>query len=107
MQHHAIDGSALLGFLTLALALVCRAATGALQEISCRTYGASIAEQMFFRNALGIPILLSQWSTIFDHASKWTFQQQVGGLPGSALWLLLAMNISFDYGTKVFITRLI
>jgi len=78
----------LVGFVTLVLALVCRAASGTLQEVSCRRYGATVSEQLLFRCALGVPLLLTQWPAILSHAAKWTLQPEVGGLPGVYLWML-------------------
>lgn len=103
----ACQGGLLTGLVTLTLALFCRAAGGEVQRFCCHKYGATVAEQLFFRSILGLPVLLFQWPLIFSHASSWTMEPEVGGLPGYSLWLLLVANIVFDYGTKVSITHLV
>lgn len=98
--------SATAGLLSLLGALVSRAATGLLQEHLCKGYDAPVQELLFFRCLLGFPMVLLQWSSIFDHAQRWNAPED-SGIQGTSLWLLLLANIIFDYGTKVFVSWLI
>jgi len=96
-----------LGVLYLVGALLCRSATGLLQEVCGHSYRASISELLFYRSALGLPLILVKWPVIYRHFQRWSLGTSVSGLVFPVPWLLLAANIVFDYGMKVCITRLI
>jgi len=97
----------LFGILCLAGALLSRAATGVIQELCCNKHGASVSELLFFRNLLGMPVILSQLPSINAHAQRWMWEDAVAGMMWPRVWALLLMNQVFDYGTKVSMTQLI
>lgn len=97
----------LLGVVCICGALLARAATGAVQEAAFRRYGmARAAEVLFFRNALGLPLLLLRCDGLSLHLERWRGDAVEGlGLP--RVWLLLLANLVFDYASKIVMTRLI
>lgn len=103
----SISPSILMGLAYLTLALVCRAFGSLLQEQACRQYNATAAEQVLYRSLLGLPLLLLRWPDIVVHATKWSVEDAIGGLPWFSLWLLLCLQCASDLGTKVTITWLI
>lgn len=103
----ASSADAWLGILYLAGALLCRAASGMLQEISGRGFGASVSELLLYRSALGLPLICMQWPSILKHAMRWSHEPEISGLVWPSPWLLLVAWIAADYGMKVCIARLI
>mmetsp|Transcript_13487 Transcript_13487/g.26523 ORF Transcript_13487/g.26523 Transcript_13487/m.26523 type:complete len:397 (+) Transcript_13487:57-1247(+) len=93
-----------MGVLYLVGALLCRAASGMLQEVSGRGYGASVSELLLYRSALGLPLILVQWPSIVRHALRWSSAEV---LMWPSPWLLLASLIVADFGMKVSLARLI
>jgi len=98
-------GSAGLGIACLLGALLSRAASGMLQEVCCP--GAPVTELLFFRHVFGLPVLLFQWPQIVERARRWSLEADAGGLVFPTMWLLLAVNIVFDYATKLCMSHLI
>jgi len=96
-----------LGVIYLSGALLCRAASGMIQEVAGRNTGVTISELLLYRSALGLPLMLAQWSTIAKHATRWSVEPVISGLVWPTPWILLAAWIVADYGMKVCITRLI
>lgn len=80
-------------------ALLCRSAGGAFQETVFQGVGVPISELLFARSLLGLPALALQWPAIVAHARHWTREPMFFGL--------LAALVSFDYATKVCVTKLI
>ncbi len=99
--------AALLAVACLSGALLCRALTGALQELAFRRSGrASCSEMLFFRTLLALPAFALRWPSIAEHALRWQ-HPAVGGLAWPAMWLLLFANLFFDYLCKLIMTKLI
>ncbi|CAE8630638.1 unnamed protein product [Polarella glacialis] len=89
-------------------ALLCRAASGMLQELKCRGCARSpVPELIFYRSVLGLPFILVQWGQITKHAWRWNTEPEVGNIAGKGMWALLLMQIAFDYATKVSVSHLI
>lgn len=88
-------------------ALFCRAASGVLQEMSCQKYSAPVMEMLFYRSALGLPVACLRWQPIWEHAARWSTAPQVSDFPWPTMWILLLMNIAFDYCTKMSISKFI
>eukprot|EP00928_Gymnodinium_smaydae_P002093 TRINITY_DN10734_c0_g1_i1.p1 TRINITY_DN10734_c0_g1~~TRINITY_DN10734_c0_g1_i1.p1 ORF type:complete len:455 (+),score=59.00 TRINITY_DN10734_c0_g1_i1:123-1367(+) len=106
---YAINWSAASGVVCVLGALLSRGATGILQEFACREYGAPVAELLFYRSVLGMPVMLFHWGSIADHALRWSAMSlnEAASAAGPKMWLLLLANVSFDYGNKVCISELI
>jgi len=106
-QHVHLGWSQALGILYLAGALLSRALGGVIQELYCRKHGVPVSELLFFRSLLGTPIILTQLPIIHMHTKRWIWEEAVGGVKWPGMWALLLLNLVFDYGTKVSMTRLI
>eukprot|EP00927_Polykrikos_kofoidii_P073568 TRINITY_DN69599_c0_g1_i1.p1 TRINITY_DN69599_c0_g1~~TRINITY_DN69599_c0_g1_i1.p1 ORF type:complete len:455 (+),score=54.10 TRINITY_DN69599_c0_g1_i1:61-1365(+) len=90
--------SALLGVACVVGALFSRALGNVLQEKCCASYGAAVSELLFYRFALGLPMVLLQWESITVHAVRFSTD---------GTWKLLALNAVFSLATKVCVTKLI
>ncbi|EOD35663.1 hypothetical protein EMIHUDRAFT_227451 [Emiliania huxleyi CCMP1516] len=106
-----VAGGLWTGVALLPVALLLRAVTGCMQERAfARLPGgtrASAEEMIFFRNILGLPILLLRGGgRALEHASSWS-GPHVGGVQWPGMWVLLAANLVFDYCCKLICTRLI
>lgn len=107
-EHWAIA----LGVIFICGSLLARALTGALQEAAFKRHRrASASEMLFFRNAIGLPVLLcrcymSGSSGVLGTLRKWS-TGEVGDLVYPRVWFLLATNLVFDYGCKLLMTRLV
>eukprot|EP00927_Polykrikos_kofoidii_P032848 TRINITY_DN27859_c0_g1_i1.p1 TRINITY_DN27859_c0_g1~~TRINITY_DN27859_c0_g1_i1.p1 ORF type:complete len:431 (-),score=49.67 TRINITY_DN27859_c0_g1_i1:375-1667(-) len=90
--------SILFGFACMVGALFSRAAGGVLQERWCKSYDASVSELLFYRCALGLPMILLQWESISLHAVRFS---------NEGLWNLLLLNAAFSLATKASVTAFI
>merc|ERR1711920_600833 len=78
-QGKSVGLSVVFGVTCLAGALLSRASSGVLVELYCKAYDASVAELLFYRSALGVPVILLQWQSIVKHAGRWTYDDEIAG----------------------------
>lgn len=106
-----LRAEATVGIAIMVAALFVRALWGALQERimqrgDCKK-GELVAESMFFRAALGLPLLALQGGgQVAVHWRRWN-EGSLGGLPWPGAWGLLMLKLCLDYVFRTASYRLV